>query len=103
MRYIEDKAELRLTTYTLGPEGLRPGDEINIPFLKGSKDNVVQEGIIPTDLLQGALEYLQSVNVGEMRTKETSMAITKIEEALMWLDKRRRDRKSRNVLNTYKK
>lgn len=103
MKYIKDKAELRLTTYTLGPEGLRPRDEMIIPFLKGSKDNVVQEGIITTDLLQGGLEYLQSVNVGELHTKETSMAITKIEEALMWLDKRHGDRKDRNVLNTYKK
>ena len=38
-----------------------------------------------------------------MSSRETSMAITKIDEALMWIDKRRQDRELRNVLSTYNK
>jgi hypothetical protein len=34
--------------------------------------------------------------------RETSLAITKVQEAWMWLDKRTRDRRERGVEGTYK-
>jgi len=38
-----------------------------------------------------------------MASRETSMAITKLDEALMWIDKRAQDRALRGVQGTYKK
>lgn len=54
-------------------------------------------------LIKVAKTYLESVNVGPMSTRETSMAITKLDEALMWIVKRAEDRKLRGVQSTYQK
>lgn len=54
-------------------------------------------------LLEAARQYLVSVNVGDLSSRETSTAITKIDEALMWLNKRASDRKRRQVQGTYDK
>ena len=93
-------------TYKITEEGLVDAGNINIDFCKGSKDNPAiprQEGVLTETLLEVCRQYLTGVNVGEMSSRETSMAITKIDEALMWIDKRRQDRELRNVLSTYNK
>ena len=36
-------------------------------------------------------------------SRESSIVITKLEEALMWLEKRQYDREKRNVIGTYNK
>ena len=93
-------------TYKITEEGLVDAGNINIDFCKGSKDNPDiprQEGLLTETLLEVCRQYLTGVNVGEMSSRETSMAITKIDEALLWIDKRRQDRELRNVLSTYKK
>lgn len=79
-----------------------------VKLVRGSKvvnENKLekQDGFVVEQLLEVVEKYLTSVNVGDMRTKDTSMAITKIQEALMWLNKRHEDRKKREVLNTYNK
>ncbi len=48
------------------------------------------------EVLIDRLSYLQ----GKVASKETACAITKLEEGLMWLNKRTQDRKKRNVEGT---
>ena len=47
-------------------------------------------------IVDAAKKILEGLNK-ELPSRETSMAITKLEEALMWLDKRTRDREERGV------
>lgn len=103
IKVVEPGSTYKLSIYTIDESGLKEIDELDIKFLKGIKGNVRQQGIITVDVLSLALDYLETVNVGDLRTRETSLAITKIEEAMMWLKKRRDDREKRGVLNTYKK
>jgi hypothetical protein len=94
-----------LPSYQVTDEGIIDGEGFKIPFCKGDKSNPEtfrQEGVFTESLLQVAKEYLQTVNVGSMATRETSMAITKIDEALLWIGKRAEDRKLRGVQQTYK-
>ena len=107
-RQIEAKiagANYFVPTYKVTNEGMEDGDGISIIFCKGNKEDesvLRQEGVFTETLIQTAKEYLESVNVGPMSTRETSMVITKLDEALMWIAKRAEDRKLRGVQGTYK-
>lgn len=48
------------------------------------------------------LEFYQTASNGKFKCRENAIAITKIEEALLWLDKRTRDREARQVEGTHK-
>jgi hypothetical protein len=102
---IQPGATVKLPTYIVTEEGIVDGDGVELKFCKGDKSNPEvfrQEGVFTETILQAAKEYLESVNKGELSTRETSTAITKIDEALMWLNKRAEDRKLREVQGTYK-
>jgi hypothetical protein len=77
-----------------------------IKFCKGDKSNRSverQDGIFVESLIETAIRRLKAVNVGDLATRETSTAITNLEQGLMWLNKRSEDRKIRGVEGTYKK
>lgn len=93
-------------TYKVTNEGIEDGEGLEIAFCKGNRQNendLRQEGLFTETLIQVAKEYLEAVNVGEMATRETSMVITKLDEALMWINKRSEDRKRRGVQASYQK
>lgn len=46
------------------------------------------------------LQGLNSLGKGQYACRENSMAITKLDEALMWLEKRTKDREARSVEGT---
>lgn len=99
-------ATYKVPTYKITNEGIQDGAGIEINFCKGNKEDekaLRQEGVFTETLIQTAKQYLESVNVGEMATRETSMVITKLDEALMWIAKRSEDRKLRGVQATYQK
>ena len=78
-----------------------------ITFVRGNKtDNGViiprVDGILHEQLLAMMISDLQYKN-GLVPSRETSIAITKLQEALMWLEERQRDREIRNVQGTYTK
>ena len=103
---VKAGAIYNIPTYKVTDEGMVDGDGITINFCKGDKSNpdtFRQEGVFSETLIQVVKQYLENVNVGEMCTRETSMVITKLDEALMWIDKRSNDRALRNVQGTYKK
>jgi len=99
-------ARYNVPTYKVTNEGIVDGEGMEIIFCKGNKEDegvLRQEGVFTETLIQVAKQYLESVNVGEMATRETSMVITKLDEALMWINKRTEDRKLRGVQSTYQK
>ena len=60
-------------------------------------------GVLDNDLLEIVRDRLIAFNNGEFATRENAMAITHIEEALLWLNKRVEDRAERGVLGTTNK
>jgi len=60
-------------------------------------------GILDTDLLEIVRHRLQCFQKGDFATRENAIALTHIEEALLWMNKRVEDRIERNVLGTNNK
>ena len=76
----------------------------NIKFQNGArKEQNSVHGVIDTDLLEIVRHRLQCFQSGEFATRENAIALTHIEEALLWMNKRVEDRIERNVLGTYNK
>jgi hypothetical protein len=62
-----------------------------------------KHGVLDTDLLEIVRDRLRCFQQGEYSTRENAIALTHIEEALLWLNKRVEDRIERNVLGTNNK
>lgn len=62
-----------------------------------------KHGILDTDLLEIVRHRLQCFQNGEFATRENAIALTHIEEALLWMNKRVEDRIERSVLGTMNK
>ena len=60
-------------------------------------------GALDSDLLEIVRDRLKAFQTGEYATRENACAITHIEEALMWMNKRAEDRAARGVLGTMEK
>jgi len=78
-----------------------------ITFVRGDKTDNGEtiprvDGILHEQLLAMMIADLQYKN-GLIPSKETACAITKLQEALMWIEERQRDREARNVEGTYTK
>ena len=75
-----------------------------IQFQHGArKDPNAQTGVLDCDLLEIVRDRLKAFQSGDFATRENAIALTHIEEALMWLNRRVEDRIERNVLGTYNK
>jgi len=75
-----------------------------LTFQKGQRDDPnAQHGIIEVDLLEIVRDRLQHFQAGEYATRENAIALTHIEDALLWMNKRAEDRIERGVLGTYEK
>lgn len=74
-----------------------------IHFQQGPVKEVGVNGLFNEDLLLMVLARLRAFNQGEYSCRENSMAITKLEEAVMWLRKRTQDRVARGVEGTSRK
>ena len=74
-----------------------------VKFQEGPiKENGVN-GCHNEDLIAIVLDRLQCLNQGDFKCRENSIAITKLEEAMMWLNRRTLDRRSRGVEGTSQK
>lgn len=91
--------------------GITPGevdapelDVATISFQKGPrKDPNARHGVLDSDLLEIVRDRLKSFQSGDFATRENACALTHIEEALMWMNRRVEDRIERSVLGTYEK
>lgn len=73
--------------------------ETKITFQNGPrKDPNSTPGVLDTDLLEIVRDRLRGFQSGEFACRENAVALTKIEEALMWLNRRVEDRIERGVL-----
>lgn len=104
---IEPGFVYNLPVFAVTPEGIVHDEMLHrINFCRGDKTNESvprQPGVFIESLLETCVQRLSTVNTGDLATRETSIAITKIQEALMWLEKRSADRQLRNVEGTYQK
>ena len=72
-----------------------------IGFQNGARKLVdSKHGILDTDLLEIVRHRLQCFQAGDYATRENAIALTHVEEALLWMGKRVEDRIERNVLGT---
>ena len=67
------------------------------------KDPKATQGVIDSDLLEIVRDRLKAFQAGPYSSRENAVALTHIEEALMWMNRRVEDRIERQVLGTYSK
>lgn len=79
-------------------------DLASIQFQDGARkeENSIQ-GVCDQDLLEIVRHRLQCFQSGPYSSRENACALTHIEEALMWLNRRVEDRIERNVLGRNEK
>lgn len=75
-----------------------------IEFQKGPRNSPdSRHGVLDCDLLEIVRDRLKAFQAGPYATRENACALTHIEEALMWMNRRVEDRIERNVLGTMEK
>lgn len=75
-----------------------------IQFQKGPRDDPgSQHGVLDGDLLEMVRDRLRAFQSGPYACRENACALTHIEEALMWMNRRAEDRAERGVLGKYNK
>lgn len=75
-----------------------------IEFQKGPRNAPdSRHGVLDVDLLEIVRDRLMAFQAGPYACRENAIALTHIEEALMWMNRRVEDRIERNVLGTMEK
>lgn len=104
---VQEKATYEVPVFkVVTGEGLAEAGSTEIHFVKGNKEDESafrQEGFTTETLLEVCAKYLRENNVGDLASRDTSIAITDIENAILRLGKRAEDRKIRGVQGTYQK
>lgn len=67
------------------------------------RDGNSVHGLLDTDLLEIVRDRLEAFQDGPFACRENAMARIRVEEALLWLNKRTEDRATRGVLGTEQK
>jgi hypothetical protein len=73
-----------------------------VKFQKGPVKETVANGCFIEDLITIVIDRLQGFQNGDFPCRENALALTKLEEALHWLDHRTNDRQRRGVEGTFK-
>lgn len=76
--------------------------ECNISFQNGPIQENGVNGCQQEDLIAICIDRLRSFQAGDYACRENALVLTKLEEALHWLNHRTRDRQSRGVEGTNK-
>jgi hypothetical protein len=71
-----------------------------IDFQEGPINEVGVNGVMNEDLIVMVIRRLEGFQSSEFKCRENAVAITKLEESLMWLGKRTRGREVRGVEGT---
>jgi hypothetical protein len=74
---------------------------IHIFFQNGPVAEVMVNGITNEALLAIVEDRLEGFQRGKFACRENALALTKLQEAMMWLHKRTRDRVARGVEGTH--
>ena len=78
-------------------------DATIIKFQNGPIKEAGVNGISGEALLAVVIDRLRCFQKGEFACRDNAVALTKLEESLMWLQKRTRDREARGVEGTNQK
>jgi len=73
------------------------GEFGHVNFQKGPVKEVGLNGCFQEDLIAICIDRLRSFQAGEFACRENALALTKLEEALHWLNHRTADRVARGV------
>lgn len=85
-----------------GPNG-KPAEPLcQIHFQEGPIKECGVNGVCNEDLINMVIDRLEHFQNSEFRCRENAVAITKLEEALLWLRKRTMGREQRGVEGTHK-
>jgi len=77
---------------------------LEIQFQEGPRNETGSiHGVLDGDLLEIVRDRLKAFQSGPYASRENACALTHIEEALMWMNRRVEDRAERNVLGTMNK
>lgn len=90
----------------LYPSPKKAGDEfdcLDIHFQNGPIKEAGVNGISGESLIAVVIDRLRSFQAGEFKCRENAITLTHLEDALMWLQKRTRDRLARGVEGTNQK
>lgn len=87
----------------VGPLDHHPIPTIDVRFQKGPIQEEGANGISQEALLAIVEDRLIGFQSGPFACRENAIALTKIQEAQMWLQKRTRDRVARGVEGTHQK
>lgn len=86
-----------------GPLDHHPIPTIDIRFQNGALDEVGANGISDESLLAIVEDRLKGFQSGRYACRENAIALTKIQEAMHWLQHRTRERQARGVEGTHQK
>jgi len=91
-------------TYDL-PTFLGKDPTYRMTFYRMALDGTKTDGVTNEEIIRVLIHRIKYLNEewlgGKFKCRENSLAITKLEEALMWLEKRTADREERNVEGTH--
>ena len=92
-------------TYLVNLEGTdQEHGGVMVEFQRGPrKDPDSRHGFLDSDLLEIVRDRLKAFQAGPYACRENACALTHIEEALMWMNRRVEDRIERQVLGTMEK
>lgn len=89
--------------YGSGPDDSNEGNPCYIRFQNGPIAEVGVNGLSNEALLAVVEDRLVGFQSGQYACRENAIALTKLQEAMMWLQKRTRDRMARGVEGTNQK
>lgn len=91
------ETDLSLVEEAKAIEPKAPRDFINIKFQEGTVSENGVNGAQIEDVIELLIERLQEFQKGKSPCHENVLAITKLQEARMWLEERARNRKKQGV------
>ena len=94
--------EYRLTLWPANPDGadVSPVRTLDISFQNGPIKEAGFNGFTNEALLAVIIDRMRGFQSGPFKSRENAIVLTHLEEGLMWLQKRTRDRMARGVEGT---
>lgn len=89
-----------MNTYQLNDFDTEARPPQHVSFYEMHEDGSIEGGTTLEEMLKVSIQRLQDFN-SRFGCRENSIAITKMQEALMWLNERTRDREARGVEGTH--
>ncbi len=92
---------ITLPDWTRDPDGANPRHVWDLDFQNGPIASSADfNGLTNEALLAVLIDRMRGFQSGPFKSRENACALTHMEEALMWLQKRTRERMARNVEGT---